>query len=206
MHPRTARTARAQSRFHSPPRPHRHGTTATPALMSIPPLARRRASSPLRAKTRASPVGMTGSTVQMYIDTAACPRRTRCESPESPFPRIDGGGVTAAYDPPRLTWPTSTYTYHNITASMTTACDGHPRVVGDLTTLATGTSSSLTTSEYLAGPNFTKPTPSCTMAPPDCAQVTAEYEVARTNSYCSNTQDLDCGKCTINGGTVKLSM
>ena len=60
----------------------------------------------------------------------------------------------------------STYTYHNITASMTTACDGHPRIVGDLTTLATGTNVTMVTLGTTTA--FNKTTPACVLEPSDC--------------------------------------
>lgn len=96
----------------------------------------------------------------------------------------------------------STYTYHNMTAQLTTACDGHPRIVGDLTTTATGTNSTLTSTS--ATGNFTKPTPSCVLAPSDCTSFYGMYGSTQMSKYCTNTKDLDCGQCTINGGTVQL--
>lgn len=42
----------------------------------------------------------------------------------------------------------TTYTYHNLSASTTIGCDDITRIVGDLTTVATGTNVSTTTSYY----------------------------------------------------------
>lgn len=102
------------------------------------------------------------------------------------------------------TWTTylETYEYYNITAATTTACDGHPRVVGGsnaLTTIATGTNSTLTS----APKNFTVPTPTCQLSPSECIGELASY------SLCSGgptTSSADCGPCSIWGGTVSPSM
>lgn len=96
-------------------------------------------------------------------------------------------------------WTTfvSTYTYHNITAAVTTACDGHPRIVGGtdgLTTTATGTNSTLTSMPK----NFTVPTPICTVPPSECTGSLLAWTLCSGTS----TQTSDCGPCSIWGGTV----
>lgn len=101
------------------------------------------------------------------------------------------------------TWTTylATYTYHNITAATTTACDGHPRVIGGsdaLTTIATGTNTTLTS----VPKNFTIPTPTCNLAPSECTGKLASW------SLCSGgptTSVSNCGACSIWGGTVRRS-
>jgi len=94
----------------------------------------------------------------------------------------------------------STYTYHNMTAQITTACDGHPRIVGDLTTTATGIGTVLTS--MTTNGNFSGTRPSCTLAPSECVSFIVEYGSTMVSSYCTNTKAADCGKCTINAGTV----
>ena len=96
---------------------------------------------------------------------------------------------------------TTTYTYHNISAELTTLCDGHPRIVGGqngLTTLATGTNSSVTS----ATRNYTAPTPTCKPASTDCSALWNTYRT----SPCTRTQDSDCGPCSIWGGTVRHAL
>lgn len=89
---------------------------------------------------------------------------------------------------------TTTYTYHNMTAQLTTLCDGHPRIVGGLTTTATGTNSTLTSTAM----NFTTPPPKCEPVATDCSSL---YE-QRWILPCTHTKGLDCGQCNIWGGSV----
>lgn len=116
-------------------------------------------------------------------------------------------------------WATSfaTFTYHNLTASVTTLCDGHPRIVGGrdgLKTTATGTTSTSTIFPS-HGHNYNKTTPICTPVPRDqtlihdywqvwVPQTETHYSYAFQNSSStsSSVQSQDCGVCTIWGGTV----
>lgn len=105
---------------------------------------------------------------------------------------------------PSWTSTVVTYTYHNITAQTTTLCDGHPRIIGGvdaLTTVATGTSSSLTE----APQNFTQPTPTCKLQAAECTGDLAEYELC-SGGPATTTTSLDCGVCSIWGGTVGLDL
>ena len=93
---------------------------------------------------------------------------------------------------------TKTYTYHNITASTTVACDGHTRIVGDLTTTATGTNSTLTS----APRPFTNVKPTCEPAAADCSSLWDMYY----EFPCTQTKGLSCGPCHIEGGTVSRTL
>lgn len=99
------------------------------------------------------------------------------------------------------TWTSyvDTYTYHNITAATTTGCDDHPRVVGGngaLTTVATGTNTTLTS----APKNFTVPTPTCRLSPSECTGKLALYSLCKG---VATTSSSNCGVCSIWGGTVR---
>ena len=107
-----------------------------------------------------------------------------------------GSSLDAQFDSINIT---STYTYHNITASLTTQCDGMPRVVGDFTTIATGTNTTLTQTTT----NYTKPSPTCTPDPVDCADINAGYGTYPCPRPTTGVVS-SCGQCSIWGGTVDL--
>lgn len=101
------------------------------------------------------------------------------------------------------TWM-STYTYHNITASVTTLCDGHPRIVGGrdaLTTVATGSGTTITS----AMRNFTVPSPTCMIPASECTGTLDYYTSYESYSLCSGGPNKKCGPCTIQGGTVNTA-
>jgi len=103
---------------------------------------------------------------------------------------------------------TTTYTTHNLTASTTVKCDNITRIIGDLTTTATGTTSSvISTYEYPS--NYTEPPPTCTPPAKDCFDLliwnpvtsrTIPLECARPTT---SVQEI-CGPCGIVGGTIDL--
>lgn len=99
---------------------------------------------------------------------------------------------------------TSTYTYHNITASTEVLCDGHPRIVGGLTTIATGTNTTITSKPR----PFTMPMPTCRPLPQECASLEGMYGVVPCNQTGTggvrNTKQ--CGQCSIFGGTVSSAV
>jgi len=91
---------------------------------------------------------------------------------------------------------TSTYTYHNITASTSVGCDGIVRIVGDLSTLATGTNVS-TSYTYYATNVSTVATPTCTPTREDCKSL---MRLIPDGPPCSLSGEEDCGRCSIYGG------
>nr|POE93677.1 hypothetical protein CFP56_19689 [Quercus suber] len=95
---------------------------------------------------------------------------------------------------------TSSWTYHNLSAQLTTLCDGDPRVVGALTTLATGTNSSV----YYQFQNYTAPTPTCSINPSDCADLNAAYSQAYNDTAMSSSS-LDL-QLTLAAGATALTI
>ena len=112
----------------------------------------------------------------------------------------------------------TTWTYHNMTAKVTTLCDGHPRIVGGingLTTTATGTTSVQTISQLDHAGNFTVPTPKCVPPQSDVSSIFSIADIIVPNTTPYNAVNFNttptmsttatrttCGPCSIFGGTV----
>lgn len=87
---------------------------------------------------------------------------------------------------------------------MFSGCDNITRIVGDLTTTATGTnvtvfenSTTITT--------FNRPTPTCSLAIEDCLSLFAFDDQEERFKYCTpptTSREQVCGPCGIVGGTV----
>lgn len=113
----------------------------------------------------------------------------------------------------------TTWTYYNMTAQVTTLCDGHPRIVGGsngLTTTATGTSSALTVQYVHPTTTFSIPPPKCLPPPAERTSLSQYWGVMVPNttgtplfetassflpSVFTGTPGA-CGPCSIYGGRV----
>lgn len=115
----------------------------------------------------------------------------------------------------------STRTYYNMTAEVTTFCDGHTRIVGGidgLTTTATGTTIFLTSGQSTPTGDFTASTPTCLPGPADRTNIFDGFFVwvPRTEPYIKSQHPSTlpsslvahgriCGHCSIFGGTVSCA-